>query len=200
MKIYLLDINESMTNEWCEVFQGENRINNDKIEVNIVHGDFKSLLDNIEIQCIVSPANAFGLMDGGYDLAITEYFGTELQDKVQEHIIKEYYGEQILCTSFIVDIPNTDKKLIHTPTMMIPMDMSNSDVAYQSTRATLICAINNNIDSIVIPAFAGGCGKMKTKVIAKQMRLAFENIFNRTNEINWDYALNRCENISKTFL
>lgn len=200
MKIYLLDINESMTHEWCELFQGENKIKNNNIEINIVNGDFKSFLDNVNIQCIVSPANAFGLMDGGYDLAITEYFGTELQDKVQEYIIREYYGEQILCTSFIVDIPNTDKKLIHTPTMMIPMDMSNSDVTYQSTRATLICAINNNIDSIVIPAFAGGCGKMKTSVIAKQMRLAFENVFNKTNEINWNYAINRCENIGKTFL
>jgi O-acetyl-ADP-ribose deacetylase (regulator of RNase III) len=43
---------------------------------------------------IVSPANSFGLMDGGFDAALTKFFGGYLQSAVQERIIKEYSGEQ----------------------------------------------------------------------------------------------------------
>ena len=34
--------------------------------------------------CMVSPANSFGLMDGGIDAAITKYFGVQLMNRVQE--------------------------------------------------------------------------------------------------------------------
>ena len=64
------------------------------------------------MECIVSPANSYGLMDGGYDLAITKYFGKELMKEVQEYIIKHFHGEQPVATSFCIDIPNTKKKLI----------------------------------------------------------------------------------------
>lgn len=194
MKIYLLDINENMAWEWCESFK-EIRKNCD---INVVHGDLKAFLDTYDVECIVSPANSFGLMDGGYDYAITEYFGDRLQKNVQQYIIDKYYGEQTICTSFIIDIPNTAKKLIHTPSMLVPMDMRNSDVVYQCTRATLICALENNIDSIVIPAFGGGCGKIEPNIIAKQMQLAFDTIYNRTDEINWKFAIERCNKISNT--
>lgn len=30
------------------------------------------------IDAVVSPANAYGLMDGGYDKALTDYFGNDL--------------------------------------------------------------------------------------------------------------------------
>lgn len=194
MKIYLLDINKNMTTEWYDVFKYKKTDWN----IDIIHGDLKTFLDTYNVECIVSPANSFGLMDGGYDYAITEYFGDILQKNVQKYILDKYYGEQTICTSFIIDIPNTDKRLIHTPSMLVPMDMRNSDVVYQCTRATLICALENNINSIVIPAFGGGCGKIEPRIIAKQMQLAFDTIFNRTNEINWQFAIERCNKISST--
>ncbi|EJB4474161.1 hypothetical protein MT082_003968, partial [Salmonella enterica] len=38
-------------------------------------------------------AETFGLMDGGVDAAITAYFGSQLQERVQQNIIREYLGE-----------------------------------------------------------------------------------------------------------
>ncbi|EHP9011265.1 phage tail protein, partial [Salmonella enterica subsp. enterica serovar Infantis] len=34
-------------------------------------------------------AETFGLMDGGVDAAITAYFGSPLQERVQQNIIRE---------------------------------------------------------------------------------------------------------------
>ncbi|MEJ1715111.1 phage tail protein, partial [Escherichia coli] len=49
--------------------------------------------------CIVSPANSFGMMDGGIDKYIVEKFGSQLMIDVQNVIIKEYVGEQPVGTS-----------------------------------------------------------------------------------------------------
>lgn len=36
---------------------------------------FTDFMDTYDVECVVSPANSFGLMDGGYDLTITMWFG-----------------------------------------------------------------------------------------------------------------------------
>lgn len=40
---------------------------------------------------------------------------------------------------------------------------------------TLMCAFNNNITSIVIHAFGGATGGVDPKVIAREMRLAYND-------------------------
>lgn len=42
-------------------------------------------------------------MDGGVDAAITQFFGKQLQKKVQKYIISNYEGEQPVGTSFIIE-------------------------------------------------------------------------------------------------
>src|SRR5690606_12862050 len=83
-------------------------------EVSVHLGKFEDL----SAECLASPANSFGLMDGGMDQAITDYFGDQLQQRVQQYIIDEYYGEQPIGTSFIIG--TKDERipyLAHTPTM-----------------------------------------------------------------------------------
>ena len=41
----------------------------------------------------ISP-NSFGLMDGGIDLEIRNYFGMKIQYNVQKRIQKDFFGEQ----------------------------------------------------------------------------------------------------------
>ena len=85
MKIFLLSIDRDMVSAWEKYFGN--------IEgVEIVCDDFCEFMTNNEVQCVVSPANSFGLMDGGYDAAITEWFGNELQSKVQAYITDNYFG------------------------------------------------------------------------------------------------------------
>ena len=77
MKVYLLDINKDIVNAFKKEFASTE-------EVEVVLDDFAHFMDtHKDIECIVSPANSFGIMNGGYDLAITNYFGEALQKRVQ---------------------------------------------------------------------------------------------------------------------
>ena len=53
--------------------------------------------------CLVSPANSFGMMDGGIDAAITAFFGMQLMERVQQRILDDYLGEQSVGTSFMIE-------------------------------------------------------------------------------------------------
>jgi len=181
MKIYLLDKSRRMVEAWKKYFES-------RPEVEIVNQDFMLFMKLYDVECVVSPANAYGLMDGGYDLAITNHFGVTLQQKVQQKIVEKYYGEQHVGTSLIVDIPNTNKKLIHTPTMRYPEQIRDDKIIYQCMRATLIEAINNNVKSIVIPAFGGCTGGVSCDRIAELMYKAYLQILYKPEKINWDYA------------
>ena len=181
MKIYLLDRNYITVKTWSKYF-------NDCEDVEIVKSLFQDFVEEVDVECIVSPANSYGLMDGGYDKAITDYFGWEVAEAVQEKIINECFGEQVVGTSIIVDIPNTDKKLIHTPTMRVPSKIKDPVVVYNCMRSTLICAIENSINSIVIPAFGAATGGLDIDTVAYMMKEAYKQVMNPPKKLDWNYA------------
>ncbi|MDO5478506.1 MAG: macro domain-containing protein [Clostridia bacterium] len=181
MKIYLLDIEKLMILSWEKYFGKEK-------DVEIIHADFESFMKTHKVDAVVSPANSFGLMDGGYDLAITDWFGESLQKKVQKYIIENYFGEQIVGTSFITDIPGSDVRLIHTPSMRVPDIIEDASVVYQCMRSTLMTALKNGVEIIVIPAFGCGTGMLKEDDVARMMYFAYRQIGNPPKELSWDYA------------
>ena len=180
MKIYLLDRNFAICECWRDCFK-------DCEDVEVVCDDFAIFMNSHDVECVVSPANSYGLMDGGYDLAISKYFGWDLEKKVQQYIIDNLYGEQPVGTSIMVDI-NEKQKLIHTPTMRIPSEIKDPTVIYNCMRTCLMLAKQNNIKSIVIPAFGGECGNVNYSVIARMMSRAYEQILNPPKELDWEYA------------
>src|SRR5690606_36896637 len=96
--------------------------------VEIVKGYFETLPD---FDCMGSAANSFGLMDGGVDLAITRFFGIELQERVQQHILDKFLGEQPVGTSIIVETDYEKRPfLAHTPTMRVPLNIQHTDNVY----------------------------------------------------------------------
>ena len=194
MQIYLLDRNPEITNAWYEYFKYTG--------VNILTQDFGDFIkEHPDIEAVVSPANSFGLMDGGYDKAIIDYYGPQLMEHVQYAIIEKWYGEQPVGTSMSVPIKNRfytkisqgafeqfNPILIHTPTMRTPEVIEDPRIIYQCMRTCLIEAINQEIESIVIPAFGGCTGKVSPQVIAKMMFLAFDQISHQPNKLTWGYA------------
>ncbi|MBQ3547375.1 MAG: macro domain-containing protein [Clostridia bacterium] len=180
MKIYLIERDYQKFRYLKECFIEE--------DVVLVNDSFQSFMTKNKVQCVVSPANAFGLMDGGYDLAITEWYGNQLQDRVQEHIIKNFFGEQPVGTSFIIKTNKDDQYLIHTPTMQTPQLIKDPRVIYQCMRSTLIEARKNNIESILIPMFGGSCGGVKPQIVAKMMWAAYTQLKSPPQEIDWRYA------------
>lgn len=171
MKIYIVTNDYNDYSSVKEVFKPIK-------SVEVVLSDFVLFMEgHPEVETIVSPANCYGMMDGGYDAAISDYLGWSFQNKVQQYIIDNYYGEQIVGTSFIIDAPK-NKRLIHTPTMIQPSIIKDDKVVYSSMRSTLMCALNNNVESIVIPVFGTATGQVYSMKAANQMFKAYMQILN----------------------
>ena len=157
-------------------------------DVKLFNGTLQTFLKNNKIQCVVSPANAFGLMDGGYDQDLTEWYGIQLQERVQQYIIDNFYGEQPVATSFIIKTNKDNQYLIHTPTMRTPEMLTDARIIYQCMRTTLMVAKQNNIESILIPMFGCHTGNVKPQMVAKMMYKAYQQINNPPKKINWNYV------------
>lgn len=182
-KIYLLDISMSLVNAWNDAFE-------DEPNVIAVHGDFVRFMDkHPEVDCIVSPANSYGIMDGAYDYAITKYFGKELMRAVQGRILDVWFGEQPVGTS--ISVKHKGITLIHTPTMRVPSTIVDPMVVYHSMRSTLIEALHDDVRAMVVPAFGAGCGKLPFDVVATLMAAAYRQVANPPARINWEYANSR---------
>lgn len=160
----------------------------------VVRGPFESIQT---FDCMVSAANSFGLMDGGVDAAITAFYGIQLQNRVQQHIIAEYLGEQPVGTAFVIGT-NHEKHpwLVHAPTMRTPALISGTDAVYRATWAALVAIHNHNkegdhITTVVFPAMGAGCGEVPAKNVAEQMALAWRNFHAVPTLINWPYAFQR---------
>ena len=133
-----------------------------------------------DVDGVVSPANSFGLMDGGFDKAISTYFGRkELYKAVQEKLQKEYLGEQPVGTCMKVDIPDTDIVLLHSPSMREPQIILDPTVIYHCMRSTLITAIEHNTKTLVVPAFGGCTGAVPAELLADMMYQAYKDVVYR---------------------
>lgn len=191
-KLILVDPNQDMVIAWNAYFEG-------LPNVEIVKGYFENLP---EFDCMVSAANSFGLMDGGVDLAITRYFGTDLQDRVQQHIIDKFLGEQPVGTSIIVET-NHDKLpfLAHTPTMRVPLNIQHTDNVYLAMWSMLLAVRQHNeisdqkINIVACPGLGTGYGQMPFTEAARQMALAYKNYLNPPQGITWRYAGERHKSI-----
>lgn len=153
-----------------------------------------------EFDCMVSAANSFGLMDGGVDAAITAFFGTQLQTRIQNHIIREYLGEQPVGSAFVIETgDNRHPWLVHAPTMRVPLTIDGTDAVYNATWAALLAIFQHNknattdrkIKTVVFPAMGVGCGQVPFESVARQMKQAWDNFNKKTEAINWEYAHSR---------
>lgn len=146
--------------------------------VEIVNDRFEWLT---KYDCLVSPANSFGMMDGGMDAAITSFFGKSLEEKVQRRILDDYLGEQPIGTSLIVETGHPNHPfLAHTPTMRVPMNIQGTDIPYIAMWAMLLAVRQHNknarrqIESVVCPGFGTGIGRVAYSEAARQMALAYD--------------------------
>lgn len=191
-KLILVDINATLCEELKQSFS---KFDN----VEVLNQRFEELE---EFDCMVSAANSFGLMDGGVDAAITKFFGSQLQDRVQKYIIENYEGEQPVGSSFIISTNNMKHKwLAHTPTMRVPMPIIRTDYCYSAMRAMLIAVKKHNekcendsdkIRSVACTGLGTFYGSMQFDEAARQMSLAYETfIAGPPKSIDWVYARTR---------
>ena len=159
--------------------------------VSAVQGRFEELE---AYDCLVSPANSFGLMDGGVDAAITDYFGQQLMDRVQAQILERYLGEQPVGTCMLVETGHAEHKwLAHAPTMRVPMDIRGTDNVYYAMLAVMRTVVLANRDGAAIqhvacPGLGTGYGRMGAEETARQMRAAYDVLLRVPARLTWSVA------------
>jgi O-acetyl-ADP-ribose deacetylase (regulator of RNase III) len=162
-------------------------------------GSFETLPS---FDCVATAGNSFGLMDAGMDLAVLKFFGTQIQDRIQQRILEDYCGEQPVGTAIIVETDRLDHPYVaHAPTMRVPMNISGTDHVYLATWATLLAVrhLNRNtqrkIETLVCPAFGAGTGGVPGIEAGFQMKLAWENFKKAPAVITPSFAQERHEKI-----
>lgn len=186
-KLILVGPNPYLCKAWEKAFKGVDHIA-------IENKPFEMLE---QFDCMVSPANSFGLMDGGVDLAITHFFGLQLQQRVQQQIIDRYSGEQPVGTSMIVETGHPNHPyLAHTPTMRIPMSIQHTDHVYLAMKAMLLAVRDFNrmearISTIACPGLGTATGRVAPEEAARQMALAYKNVLHPPEEMDWAFAVRR---------
>lgn len=127
---------------------------------------------------ILSPANSFGFMDGGIDLAYSHFFGWELQDRLQETLRREHAGELPVGSAAMIPTEHSDiPYLVSAPTMRVPGNIADTVNVYLAFRAALLAVKGRKeIQSLLSPALGTGVGGMPIERAAKQMYAAYAEV------------------------
>lgn len=179
MKLILRDRNQGMVDAWKVQFRGVP-------DVEIGRGD----IFDIPADAIVSPANSGGWMNGGIDLAYSQKFGWQLQERLQKYLVRFLDGELPVGNALVmtVDEAGTDefgyRFMISAPTMRVPTDINGTVNAYLAMRAILREVRKHNhraaesgdlppMNSVLCPGLGTAIGRMPYDIAAFQMREAY---------------------------
>ena len=172
-KLYLIDSKPELCDKWRQVFSSYP-------EVEVLTDDyFQQSAD-----AIVSPANSYGIMDGGLDLAIRNELGFQVETDIQKVILNKYHGEMPIGAAEIINTNhNKWSYMIAAPTMRLPENIAFTLNAYNAFRAILIAVNTFNeskpkkpIKSLVCSGLGTGIGSMEPVKCAVQMRVAYKLI------------------------
>lgn len=179
----MCDTDNWLCDEWHKYFD-------DMPEIKIINNCVD--LENMNYDCVVSPANSFGIMDGGFDGVLINYFGYGLMKRVQDKIKAEYAGEQPVGTCLIVETGNKKHPyLAHTPTMRIPRTIKEYDTIYNTMRAMLLEVRKYpDIKTVLCTGLGTATGKIPPIIAARQMYLAYKNVMQPSKQIDWNIAVN----------
>lgn len=142
-------------------------------DVEVRHGNILSSAE----QCIVSPANSFGFMDGGFDLELYSFFGPSIQVRVQEAIQRRPEGHLPIGASLVIHTGHERIPfLIIAPTVTLPEQVEPSN-AYRAMRAVLRAAqaAHTSFSNIFCPGLTTGVGGVDPNEAAKQMARAYDD-------------------------
>lgn len=206
MKLILRDRNQDMVDAWKAQFRGVQ-------EVEIGVGD----IFDVPADAIVSPANSFGFMNGGIDLAYSKRFGWGLQNNLQKYLYDNHDGELPVGEAVFIPIEKANepyKYLISAPTMRVPTDITGTVNAYLAMRAILRLVKRFNtkaiahaeaesirsekvvspelMNSVLCPGLGTAIGRLPYNIAAYQMREAYRVVMENQPHNFHDIAGSYC--------
>ena len=141
---------------------------------NVMEVAHRSVLDR-PTAAVVSPANSFGFMDGGVDWAYLQFFGEQLQTRVQLVIRLQKFQELLVGSAVAVPTYHEAIRfLIVAPTMRVPKIITDPADVMLATRAAVRVATDFRFDHIVMPGMGTGCGQVAPNIAARAMRAGIE--------------------------
>lgn len=174
-KITLLDIHDDLGNAWLK------NKRNVAIDVDIRKNTNVESIELCEGLAFVSPANSLLFMDGGIDQVYMNLFPNielNVKAKGREYGKMTFLGRHFLPIGHAIVVPTRKNGtyIVSSPTMFLPLDVSNTYNAYHATYAALTAALLcTNITHVVFPGMATGIGKLSIDKAAKQMWDAIED-------------------------
>ena len=127
------------------------------------------------VDAVVSPANSFGYLDGGIDLAYRNAFGLGLQRRLQAVIEARFQGELPIGEATLLSTGHSRiKQIIFAPTMRTPSIIDDPNVVYLATKAALRSALAAPIpiERLGFPGMGTGIGRLDPFESANQMKRA----------------------------
>jgi O-acetyl-ADP-ribose deacetylase (regulator of RNase III) len=166
LRLHFVDLDGDVVDHLARAFAGID-------EVTCTCGDILTVAHN----AIVSPANSYGLMDGGIDAAYSAFFGPGLQATVLEAISRR--SEEHLPVGASLVVPTSHPRipfLIVAPTMHTPEQVSSQN-CYRAMRAVLrlIDVQRGLAGDVFSPGLGTGTGRVPPVEAAAEMRRAYED-------------------------
>ncbi|WP_373232097.1 macro domain-containing protein [Cohnella sp.] len=185
MNIVFVDTNLDVCRALDDAFRGVSG-------VEVEHGRFQ---DVPEWDCVVSPANSYGMMDGGFDLHLSRFFGPMLQQNVHDVISRQHAGVQPVGTCEIVETGSIKHPFVaHAPTMVVPGPIHMTNNVFFAMKAVLLAAKKHNrkgkriIQRLLCPGLGTATGHVPPHSAARQMRRAFGLVADPPKGMDWNEA------------
>ena len=181
----------SLDEEWVDAMKPFST----KYNIQLVLEDIREITSDLPI-IYVSPANSYGVMDGGIDLILSRDVFPGIEPVVKKRITQLDRGYLPIGEAiYIPYLPkenrglsrpagfhfDTNKSLIVAPTMFIPTDVSDTRNAYLSACAAFslwkdIMKQEQKEYCLVMTSHCCGVGRMDPSESARQMIEAYEEI------------------------
>lgn len=157
---------------------------------NFIHDDLENLLNkNSLINCIVSPANSYGFMNGGIDRdinTIMDNIEVDVKQRIEEVGNYDRSGRKFLPIGKCEVIQKNNKILFVAPTMVMPGYLINENEKniFHAFYAILQKANNivkqHNINLVIAcPCLGTGVGNMDPTKSAIQVKQAIETYYSK---------------------
>ncbi len=166
--------------------------------------DFRTMVPGKDYDCIITPGNSFGIMDGGFDKVVRDKFPRS-QETVQT-VIKQFWGKEMPVGQAITVSLSEAVQLCYAPTMRFPSPTKSKDIAYHAALAAF-CQIkyfnrispDRAIKNVVMPLFCTATGGMPVEVSYEQIMYAYQRAISGDNspEKNWGDLLVHRDNLKR---
>lgn len=158
-------------------------------EVEMVTGDIKDAAPRYD--AIITAGNSFGLMDGGVDQAVNEFFAGDAQRQVQAEIRRYWGGLLPVGAAVTVSLARESGQkclLIYAPTMIYPGPIVGTPNVYLAAKAAFLDMLEFVAGTTLCPGFGTLTGKVPPASAAAQMELAYRHALNAPAAPEWTTA------------